>query len=182
MKNLEYIGMALIPVFTVGVAYVAWGANAQGAPPYTQTSQQGSTQISVYSSPGAATAAPATGKVQVVKLAYKDGIYDPQTIRTRIGTTIRMEVDTNTLCGCMTTVTVPAFGVFKHISEGDNVIEFTASKAGEFRFSCPMGMGGGKLLVEDENGNVPANADSSAGRVCGGGCGGCGGGSGGCGQ
>ena len=50
---------------------------------------------------------------------------------------------------------IDGYGISKYIQSGDNVIEFTADTAGTFPIHCNMGMGNGKLIVEDSTGTVP---------------------------
>jgi len=79
----------------------------------------------------------------------------------------------NTIGGCMKTILIPEFGVQKTLSAGDNVIEFTPTKSGTFDFTCGMGMGRGKIIVEENDGTVAANtgaAPAPAARPFAGGC------------
>jgi plastocyanin domain-containing protein len=110
-----------------------------------------------------------------------NGYYSPQEIRVKVGTKVRLSGDTNTLRGCMSTVIIDGYDVRKRMVAGDNTVEFVADKPGVYGISCPMGMGGGKLIVEDSSGNIPSTAPQAVapaqqhtcgGGGCGGGCGG----------
>jgi plastocyanin domain-containing protein len=72
----------------------------------------------------------------------------------------------------MKTLVISGLGVSKTIIATDNTLEFTPTKAGQYRMSCTMGMGNGLVIVEDEQGNVPDTplpaASSSGGCGCGG--------------
>jgi heme/copper-type cytochrome/quinol oxidase subunit 2 len=120
------------------------------------------------------------GDKQTVQLSVKNGNYYPNTIRLKKGVPAVIEVDLNTVKGCLRGIQIPAFGVRKTVSSGDNKIEFTPDKAGTFGFSCFMGMGTGQIAVEDENGSVPAVNTVANDIPSGGSCGA--GGSCGCGQ
>ncbi|MFH1631070.1 MAG: cupredoxin domain-containing protein [Candidatus Aenigmatarchaeota archaeon] len=116
---------------------------------------------------------------QIVQLSFKNGNYYPNTIELKKGVPVVIEVDMNTVRGCYRSIIIPTFGVRKTVTTSNNKIEFTPDKAGTFGFSCSMGMGTGKLVVEDESGNVPASVntvsqDIPTGGSCSTGGGGCG--------
>lgn len=119
-----------------------------------------------------------TGGVVVVQMGFDGSQYSPNEIKVKQGDRVRIEADAATLRGCMSTLTIPDYGIRKRIMPGDNVIEFTADRSGVFRISCPMGMGNGRLVVADASGNLPAGADAPLappkGSSCGAGGGGCG--------
>ena len=89
-----------------------------------------------------------SGTTQTFTLGYKNGRYNPPEIRVKQGTNVRIEGDPNTLRGCMLVVNIEGYGISKPIRAGDNVIEFTADKAGTFPIYCNMGIGDGRLVVE----------------------------------
>jgi plastocyanin len=99
--------------------------------------------------------APGNGTTQTFTLGFNGYQYTPAEIRVKQGTKVRIEGDTNTLVGCMSTVNIDGYGISKYIQSSDNVIEFTADTAGTFPIHCNMGMGNGKLIVEDSTGTVP---------------------------
>lgn len=95
--------------------------------------------------------APVTLNGQSVKLFSGDGgQYSPKEIRVKIGSTVRIEGDPETLVGGMDTVVIEDYGVRKKIAPGDNIIEFVANKPGSFEIICANGMGNGKLIVEPQ--------------------------------
>lgn len=89
------------------------------------------------------------GETKTVKLNFESGtVYNPQEIRVKAGTNLKIEGDPNTLVGGMDTIIVDGYGVNKKVSEGDNILEFVADTPGEFRIHCQNQMGNGKLIVE----------------------------------
>ena len=129
--------------------------------------------VDVQSASLVATATPdASGNVTTIQFGFDGTGYSPRQIRVTQGTVVRLVANTDQITGCMTTITVGGYGVSKHVTAGDNIIQFTADKAGTYPITCPMGMGGGQLIVEDSSGNVPANVvaptKSSGGCGCGG--------------
>ena len=121
------------------------------------------------------------GKVQVVKLYVENGKYvlNPSAVQKDIP--VRIEADVSRMPGCSKSLVIPAFNVRKTVSERDNIIEFTPTKAGTFNIACSMYMYLGTFTVLDDNGtnsNYVEEAPAEAGGSCGtsgtGGCG-CGG-------
>ena len=98
--------------------------------------------------PEAAVVAQPTAGEQAVQLSFQNGNYYPQVIRVKQNIPVKMVVDLNTVKGCMRTVIIPKFGVRKSVTSTDNIITFTPTEKGEFGFSCGMGMGTGKIIVE----------------------------------
>lgn len=89
-----------------------------------------------------------SGDVQIINLGFKGFNYDPEIIRVKYNVPVRIVVDTNTVRGCMTNINIPAFGISKTVTKNNNIIEFIPTKKGTFKFSCPMGMGTGNIIVE----------------------------------
>ena len=73
-------------------------------------------------------------------------IIEPATLQKDVP--VRMTADMGTLGGCMRDIRIPAFGVKKLVSEGNNVVTFTPDKAGIFDIHCSMRMGTGTFTVE----------------------------------
>jgi len=86
--------------------------------------------------------------LQTFTLGVSGFQYMPNEIRVKQGTKVRIEGDPNTLRGCMLVVNIEGYDISKPIRAGDNVIEFTADKAGTFPIYCNMGLGNGKLVVD----------------------------------
>jgi len=145
--------------------------------------------VRAFSNPGAtgavvntgngAEAQPAQGQVQNVKVTMSSGEYilAPSTLQKNIPA--RLEFDLSTVTGCYRSVVISAFGVRKGLKQGDNIVEFTPTKAGTFGITCSMGMGRGTFKVLDSSGTPSAYVDTSAQqKAAGGSCGSSGGGCG----
>jgi plastocyanin domain-containing protein len=76
------------------------------------------------------------------------GQYTPAIIKVKTGDVVRIEGDAETLVGGMDTVIIEEYNIEKKIAPEDNMIEFAATKPGEFSVHCANGMGNGKLIVE----------------------------------
>jgi uncharacterized protein len=96
---------------------------------------------------GGTTAEIMVAGVQEVYLGMDRSGYtvEPSTFKKDVA--VRMEVDMSTVSGCMRSVNIPAFGVSKLVSEGDNIIEFTPDETGTFTITCSMNMGKGTFTV-----------------------------------
>jgi plastocyanin domain-containing protein len=90
---------------------------------------------------------PADKKVQTVKLTFDDKGYvvTPSTVTK--GVPVRMDVDLDTVKGCMRTVVINAFDVKKTVKAGETTIEFTPTKSGKIEIVCGMNMGRGSFTV-----------------------------------
>jgi len=86
-------------------------------------------------------------KAQVVKLSFDDKGYvvTPPTVTK--GVPVKMEVDLDTVKGCMRTVVIEAFNVKQTVKAGATTIEFTPTKSGTIQIVCGMNMGKGQFTV-----------------------------------
>jgi len=88
-----------------------------------------------------------SGDVKQVTLSFKNGNYYPNTVKVKVGETVRISLD-NSVGGCYRSFTIRSFGISKYLASGSDYVEFTPSKSGSYRFACSMGMGTGTLIVE----------------------------------
>jgi plastocyanin domain-containing protein len=108
--------------------------------------------VTAFSVP-AAIAAPAGAdqakKVQIVRLSFDDKGYvvTPSTVTK--GVPVRMDVDLDTVKGCMRTVVIDAFNVKQTVKAGAATIEFTPTKTGPIQIVCGMNMGKGQFTVAE---------------------------------
>ena len=86
-------------------------------------------------------------KVQTARLTFdaKGYVVTPSTLKK--GVPVKMEVDLDTVKGCMRTVVISAFDVKKTVKAGDTTIEFTPTKTGTIQIVCGMNMGKGSFTV-----------------------------------
>lgn len=88
-------------------------------------------------------------KVQKVKLSFDDKGYvvTPSTLTK--GVAVEMDVDLDTVKGCMRTVVIETLKVKKTVKAGDTTITFTPDKTGNVPVICGMNMGKGAFTVVD---------------------------------
>ena len=171
---LAVIIVAIVAILILNPASAGTGTVQKtpgaGTPSQQQLGYPGSAQAGNAGGSGSLSAA-GTGTTQTFTLGVAGNQYTPAEIRVKQGTNVRIEGDPATLTGCMSTVNIDGYGISKYITAGDNVIAFTADQAGTFPIHCNMGMGNGKLIVEDNSGTVPVPSQTPAVAKGTGGCG-----------
>ena len=86
--------------------------------------------------------------VQIVELSWGRLNYNPEVIKVKHDMPVKIIADTERLTGCFRSLVIPEFNVRKSFTESDNTVEFTPTKIGTFSFTCAMGMGRGRMVVE----------------------------------
>lgn len=86
--------------------------------------------------------------VQVVEMRVTGSGFSPNVLKIKRGVPVRWVIKGENVTSCTNKIIVPSLNISKNISYGDNVVEFTPTKAGEIPFSCWMGMVRGKFIVE----------------------------------
>ena len=128
MKNITIIFAIVLMVFVIG-GFVF--ANSQGA-----------TTNSIAQNPGAL-----QGQTQKVVISQKDYNYYPREIRVKSNQPVEITLD-GSLKGCLRSLSIKEFGVNEYARTPEDKITFVPDRKGTFTFSCSMGMGYGKLIVE----------------------------------
>jgi sulfite exporter TauE/SafE len=97
--------------------------------------------------------------IQLVKTELKPGRYEP--IKVQIGIPVRWTIhaETGTINGCNNSIVIPEYNrLQKKLSIGDNIVEFTPTRTGNFTYSCWMGMIRGRITVVEEDVGNPVMA------------------------
>ncbi len=96
--------------------------------------------------------------VQLVTTTLESGRYAPIIVQKGIPVKWTIKVDKENLNGCNNAITAQQFGIDnKRLSVGDNIIEFTPNKEGNFVYSCWMGMISSNIKVVGDVNNVELN-------------------------
>jgi uncharacterized protein len=95
---------------------------------------------------GSSITAEMNGGVQTVVLSMKDYNYWPQTVIVKEGIPVEITLDSSVV-GCLRSFTIRDFGVNQYAKTPQEVIRFTPTMTGTFRFACSMNMGFGTLEV-----------------------------------
>ena len=86
--------------------------------------------------------------VQLVDSEISSRGYPVITVQKGIPVKWNLRADEGSLTGCNSSIIIPEFNIQKDLSPGDNIIEFTPTKAGTIPYSCWMGMVQSKIIVE----------------------------------
>jgi len=85
---------------------------------------------------------------QRIRIEVKGG-YSPALVKVRAGRPVRLEFFRNETNGCTEEVVLPDFGIRSFLPAHQSTpVEFTPTKAGNYEFTCGMGMVRGKVVVE----------------------------------
>lgn len=77
-----------------------------------------------------------------------EGAYNPNTVKAKVGVPLVITFDRREDSECSKKVIFPDFNIIKELTDfGKTEVRLTPDKAGEFKFSCEMGMYQGKLIV-----------------------------------
>lgn len=96
---------------------------------------------------GSAPAPVITGDVQEVSMAVTSYGYEPSNLTIKAGVPVRWKINGDAAYGCTSVMTIPSLNISKPLRQGENIIEFTATKPGQLAFMCSMGMVRGSFTV-----------------------------------
>ena len=108
----------------------------------------------LFSSTGVAVVQPISPAVgasvsgQDVVLSWGKFNYAPEEIHVKKGVPVTIRGDMNRLQGCFRSLRIPELSVQTTFTSSNPSVTFTPEKSGTFGFSCSMGMGSGKIIVE----------------------------------
>ena len=89
------------------------------------------------------------GGVQEATVRVKGG-YEPAVVRVRAGSPVRLTFERQETSGCSEEVVFPEFGLKRFLpAHRSTTVELLPEKAGEFGFTCGMGMLQGRLVVTE---------------------------------
>ena len=86
-------------------------------------------------------------EAQKVILSEKDLNYYPSEVKVKANQPVSISLD-DKVKGCLRAITIRDLGLSKYLKTTSETLDFTPTEKGTFAFSCSMGMGYGKLVVE----------------------------------
>ncbi len=99
-------------------------------------------------SPAAATDPTTSGDAQVIRMTQDADGYHPSTLpELTAGVPVRLIINSEDSYSCASSFVIPELGIERRLKPGENIIEFTPTRAGKIPFSCSMGMYRGTLQV-----------------------------------
>ena len=87
--------------------------------------------------------------VQVVAMTQAANGFSPNQFVVKRGIPVRWVINATSTISCSSTIVVPALGIQRTLTLGENVIEFTPQNLGTIRFTCSMGMYPGQFVVTE---------------------------------
>lgn len=139
--------------------YNAQGSTQQAAAPSANAAGNGQQAIQPNAAAGAGSGAlGGAGQTVTIPIKVVGGYYEPRTITVKQGTKVRLDLDPNTLVGCMVNFNIWGLDLKKYVTADDHILEFTADKVGVYKTSCNMGMGDGRFIVEAADANTAVAA------------------------
>lgn len=88
--------------------------------------------------------------VQAISIKANTQGYSPSTIVVQKNIPVKLIVIGEQITACNNTLVISAFKIQQPLQKGENIIEFTATTAGDVKFSCSMGMLSGTIKVVDK--------------------------------
>jgi uncharacterized protein len=88
----------------------------------------------------------ADGK-QIIQMELAQGFYSPDVFQVVEDTPVEWQIYAPQFMGCADTLVSRGLGISSRLIPGDNTIAFTPTQAGQFTFSCSMGMIRGTMVV-----------------------------------
>jgi len=103
-------------------------------------------------------------QVPAVRIRVQGG-YEPSVVHGRVGEPLRLVFSREETASCSEHVVFPAFGLSAMLPPFEDVtLELVPEQAGEYEFTCQLGMLRGRLVVEDKAARLTAPA-SPLGRT-----------------
>lgn len=102
--------------------------------------------------------------VQVVETTLSPYGYEPITVQEGIPVKWTIKAEQGSLTGCNRAILIPEYEIQKTLEIGENVIEFTPTKAGTYSYSCWMGMLRSSITVLKEGEEIPKDEANTNGE------------------
>ncbi len=100
--------------------------------------------------------------VQTVTTEFGPGNYAPFAVQAGVPVRWTIRIAADDINGCNNPIIVPSLGRRIELEPGDNLVEFTPTKAGTISYSCWMGMIRSRIVVVDELDSDAADAYADA--------------------
>ena len=102
--------------------------------------------------------------VQVVETTLSPYGYEPITVQEGIPVKWTIKAEQGSLTGCNRAILIPEYEIQKTLEVGENVIEFTPTKAGTYSYRCWMGMLRSSITVLKEGEEIPKDEANTNGE------------------
>ena len=106
---------------------------------------------------------PRGGRATTVRVTVKGG-YQPSVVYGRVGEPLRIVFSREETASCSEHVVFPAFGMSAMLPPFEDVaLDLVPERAGEYEFTCQMGMLRGRLVVVEDGNAAPRSSDRVSG-------------------
>ncbi|OGY49550.1 MAG: hypothetical protein A3B89_01715 [Candidatus Buchananbacteria bacterium RIFCSPHIGHO2_02_FULL_40_13] len=86
---------------------------------------------------------------QIIRMTQGANGYSPNVFTIKKGQPVKWIITSTDPFTCASSIMIREYGLSRGLKKGENIIEFTPTKAGEIKFSCTMGMYTGKFIVKE---------------------------------
>lgn len=142
-KQVMKFGAVLVVILGISMFQNGWSVS--GFPVFSLSFSSGKEQQEAKVQDG----------VQVVETTLSPYGYEPITVQEGIPVKWTIKAEQGSLTGCNRAILIPEYEIQKTLEIGENVIEFTPTKAGTYSYSCWMGMLRSSITVLKEGEEVP---------------------------
>ena len=142
-KQVMKFGAVLVVILGISMFQNGWSVS--GFPVFSLSFSSGKEQQEAKVQDG----------VQVVETTLSPYGYEPITVQEGIPVKWTIKAEQGSLTGCNRAILIPEYEIQKTLEIGENVIEFTPTKAGTYSYSCWMGMLRSGITVLKEGEEVP---------------------------
>jgi uncharacterized protein len=94
---------------------------------------------------------------QIIRMTQGNNGYSPNNFTVTLGRPVKWIINSTAPYTCSSSVLMPAYGINKTLTSGENIITFTPTAVGTIPFSCSMGMYRGSFTVvtgDNTNNNI----------------------------
>jgi sulfite exporter TauE/SafE/copper chaperone CopZ len=150
-RTIMTAGAVLVAVMGLSMFSNGWSLSGFGSPFDAVRSRFGGASGS-----GSIAGLGAGDNLQMVTTTLAGGRYQPITVQAGIPVRWTIEAPQGSINGCNNRMIIPEYNIEHTFTAGSNVIEFTPTKAGTFRYSCWMGMIRSSITVVEPGAVVAA--------------------------
>ena len=159
MKKSYYLLGSVLAVVLLGIVLFSGCTRSSGSTggsainsnsSQSQSSSADQTVTAQPSTSSSAAKAIVNDGIQIVSTTLDRGIYDPIIVQTGIPVKWTITANDGDLNSCNNKMLIRSYGVEQKLLVGENVVEFTPTKAGTINYSCWMGMVGSTITVVDD--------------------------------
>jgi plastocyanin len=135
-------------VIILGIFMINNGLALTGAGFDIGTTTGNDPQTTIESAPSTTEPVDANTGSQEIRMEVNRYGFVPSTFELNKGVPVKWIINGKELTGCNNAIIVPALGLEFKVKKGEQIIEFTPTKAGTIRWSCWMGMIQGSFIVK----------------------------------